>query len=158
MAKIAATLPRIAGVSTPKYPIDPGALTCSGLVTDSGGKITYTTATINSQSFFTGISQGGAGEVIGGDTTINIGASGSGGGIVSNNLVRINGTLNVLGSGSSSVHGLSIRDDGQIHVGANSKIQGVGGIGVNISGNNATPLMAGNDLQIDYTGTNSTRF
>ena len=137
--------------------VAPGALTCTGFVTESGGKITYTTATINAQSFVAGISQDGAGEVIGGDTTINISALyGAGAGVESHNLVRINGTLNVIGS--NTVYGLSTRDDGQIHVGANSKIQGVDGVGVAISGNKATPLMAGDGLQINYTGTSSTAF
>lgn len=133
-----------------------GANACTGLVTESGGKITYTTATINTQSYVAGIRQDGAGDVIGGDTTINIGASADGIGVVSSNLVRINGTLNVIGSGY--VDGLITRDDGQIHVGANSKIQSTNGTGVSIMGYNATPLMAGNGLQIDYTGTNSTAF
>ena len=132
-----------------------GANACTGLVTESGGKITYTTATINAQSFVAGISQDGAGDVIGGDTTINISAL-YGAGVESHNLVRINGTLNVIGS--NTVYGLSTRDDGQIHVGANSKIQGVDGVGVAISGNKATPLMAGDGLQINYTGTSSTAF
>ena len=135
--------------------VDPGARTCNGLVTQYGGKITYTTATINAQSYVFGILQAGDGDVIGGNTTINISAL-SGTGIESFNLVRINGTLNVIGS--DQIYGLLTRVDGQIHVGANSKIQGIYGTGVTISGNNATPLVAGDGLQINYTGTGSTAF
>ena len=135
--------------------VAPGANNCNGLATNYGGKITYTTATINAQNPALGIRQDGAGDVIGGDTTINISAL-YGAGVESFNLVRINGTLNVIGS--DGVDGLSTYDDGQIHVGANSKIQGINGTGVHIWGYNATPLMAGNGLQINYTGTGSTAF
>lgn len=135
--------------------VAPGANNCNGLATNYGGKITYTTATINAQNPALGIRQDGAGDVIGGDTTINISAL-YGAGVESFNLVRINGTLNVIGNGQ--VLGLSTYDDGQIHVGANSKIQGIDGKGVTIWGYNATPLMAGNGLQITYTGTGSFAF
>ena len=131
-------------------------VTCYGLVTQYGGKITYTTATINAQDSVVGIKLNGAEEVIGGDTTVNISASGYGSGVESAGLVRINGTLNVIGN--ARVDGLSTNYDGQIHVGANSKIQGAYGIGVNIMGYNATPLMAGNGLQINYTDTGSFAF
>ena len=133
-----------------------GALYYTGLATRSGGKITYTTATINGQGYVAGIKLEGDGEVIGGDTTVNISAPGYGIGVESAGLVHINGTLNVIGD--DLVHGLATSDDGQIHVGANSKIQGVQGIGVLISGNKATPLVAGDGLQINYTGTGSTAF
>lgn len=131
-----------------------GGFHCYGLVTQYGGKITYTTATINGQDAVVGIKLNGAEEVIGGDTTIH--ASGYGSGVESAGLVHINGTLNVIGN--DLIHGLSTNYDGQIHVGANSKIQGAYGIGVNIMGYNATPLMAGNGLQINYTDTGSFAF
>ena len=137
--------------------VSSGANQTRGLVAEHGGKLSYRSANIDfrGRNYAIGIRQTHPnGDVIGGDTAIQISGPNSWG-VQVFGPIHINGALNL-----DSADGIGLRffNTGQIHLGAGAQIRGTSGAAVSIRGQHAAPLVAAAGLQIHYTDPGSIAF